>query len=373
MKVICSRNSLQDALSKVSRAVSPKSTIRAIEGILVRAIKDEGLYLCGYNLDMGITCTIDAVVKDEGDVVIHPSRMFVDIIRRLPGDSVSIEISLTNDVQITSGSATFVVSGMNAGDFPELPDFVCENSIKIQNKILRSMINQTIFSVSDNMMHPIYTGAKFEASEEGLRVIALDGVRIAVRNEPIKCENPCEFIVPARTLAEVEKMLSDEEAESTISIARRFVMFQMGNYSVLSRILEGTFIDFRKVVKMVNEIEAEVCTSRFIEATERMNLMLTGSSNPPVCCFFGEGQVRLECRSEMGTAHDSWDEDINADVHEIWFKNQYLLDAFRAADTDKVLITLGGSVDPLKIAPPDGDKFEFYVMPCRKKKTNAPL
>lgn len=373
MKVICSRASLIDALSKVSRAVAPKSTIRAIEGIYIKATRENGLYLCGYNLDMGITCTIEAVVKDEGDVVVHPSKMFVDIIRRLPGDSVAISISMNNDIQVTSGTSTFVVSGMNGGDFPELPEFYAEKSVKIPNKVLRSMINQTIFSISDNMMHPIYTGVRFEVEEETARAIAIDGFRIAVRTEQVKNEYPCDFVVPGRTLSEVEKMLPDDDEDATISLAKRFILFQMGCYTVLSRALEGQFVDFRKVVKMVSEVEADVNVSRFIQAHERMGLMLSGGSNTSVRCFFGEGQVRLECRSEMGTANDSWEEEIDCDIHEIWFKNQYLLDAYRAADSDKVKITFGGSVDPIKIAPADGDSFEFYIMPCRQKKSNAQI
>ncbi len=370
MKLICERNALQDAVSKVYRAVSPKSTIRAIEGILMRANRADGLYLCGYNLDMGITCTIEAVIKEEGDIVIHPAKIFADIIRKLPGDQVTIEVKDNYEIFVTSGSASFTVSGMNAGDFPDLPDFHCENAITLPQGTLRSMINQTIFCISDNLMQPIYTGVKFEIGLECFRLVALDGFRVAIRTEQIKSENESGFVVPGKTLSEVEKMLSDEEADAQVMIARRFVMFSMGNYTLLSRVLEGNFIDYRSVSKLrLNpDVEAKINVGRMIEGSERMALMLLSNGDMPVRCYFGEGAIRLECRSDLGEANDSWIEDIDFDTREIWFRNKYILDAFRAVDSDEARIELGTSEEPMRITPCEGDHFEFYLMPVKQPK-----
>lgn len=370
MKLICERAALQDAVSKVYRAVSPKSTIRAIEGILVRASRADGLYLCGYNLDMGITCTVEAVIKEEGKIVIHPAKIFADIVRKLPDERVTIDVKENFEIFVSSGSASFTVSGMKADEFPDLPDFQSENSITLPQKTLRSMINQTIFCISDNIMQPIYTGVKFEIGLDCFRLVALDGFRVAIRTENIKSEHESGFVVPGKTLTEVEKMLSDEEADATVMIARRFVMFRMGNYTLMSRVLEGNFIDYRSVSKLrLNpDVEANINVGRMIEGSERMALMLLSNGDMPVRCYFGEGAIRLECHSDLGEANDSWIENVDFDIKEIWFRNKYILDAFRAVDSDVVKIELGNSEEPMRITPCEGEHYEFYLMPVKQPK-----
>lgn len=367
MKLICNKSELQDAVSKASRAVSPKSTIAALEGILVRATRADGLFLCGYNLDLGIICTIAAAVKEEGEIVL-PSKMFCDIVRRLPADDVCIEFGPNLVTVITSGTARFETTGMAAVDYPALPDFVCENTLDITHAKLKTMIGQTRYAIGDNPAQPVYTGARFELNEDNFRIVAIDGHRIAIRTEPIANSEPCDFIVPGKTLVEVEKMIGDSEEIVNIAIARHHVQFAIGRFTMISRLLSGKFLDYRNVVKVEPIIDEVVTTRRFLDGCERMSLMLPPSYSVPVKCFFGEGTIRLESKSDLGYADDSWHEDsLEAhEINEIWFKNAYLLDALRAVDTDLIRIQVGESNKPLRITPPEGDSFEFFIMPVRK-------
>lgn len=365
MKLKCKKSELQDAVSKVSHAVSPKSTIAAIEGILMKATRTDGIYMCGYNLELGITCNIPAGVTEEGGVVL-PAKMLSDIARRLPSEEVSIECGQNLVVVIKSGNASYELSGIKAEEFPELPDFVATSFFEIEQDTLRSMIRQTRHAISENMMHPIYTGAKFEVRGDIFRLIALDGQRIACRTEKISSSSELDFVVPGKTLAEAEKLFGESDESVKISVSKHHVNFSFGVYDMISRVLEGNFMDYRSVVKVKTVIDANINARRMIEGTERMALMLPNSYTTPVRCFFGDGSIRMVCKSDLGAANDEWDEDIEQKTVEIWFKNQYILEALRASECDRVHLRTGGEEDPMVITPLEGDSFEFCLMPVRQ-------
>ncbi|MDR1002692.1 MAG: DNA polymerase III subunit beta [Oscillospiraceae bacterium] len=366
MKLLCDKTLLQEAVLNVSRSVSPKSTIAAIEGILLRVTKADGIFMCGYNLEMGITCSIEANVKEEGAIVL-PSKIFCEIVRRLPADTVSIEF-LEDSLMVTikSGEASYEVSGLPEDDFPELPNFVCDMKFSIPMQTLKSMISQTRYTIAENFMHPQFTGACFEITSDNLNMIALDGKRIAVRSETISSEHEMVIIVPGKTLSEVQNMIGDSEDDCEIAVAKHHVNFTVGKFKVMSRLLEGTFFDFR-TVRLKDYIDITVSTRRMIEGVERMSLVLPTSLNSPLRCFFDEGEIKLYAKSDLGTASDTWEEEISCTPLEIWFKNQYVLDAFKYAGTDTVRIRMGGEEDPMLITPPEGEAFRFILMPIRQK------
>ncbi len=356
MKFTCSRPVLQAAVSNVSRAVSSKSAIPALEGILLKA-KNSQIFICGYDLELGITTVVEADIAEEGDVIFG-AKLFGDIIRSLPDESVTIEVDSKYSAVIRSGDSEFSIIGIAASEYPEAT--------------LKSMIRQTLFAVSTSDAKPVHTGTLFEIGEGRIRLVAVDGCRLAMRTESVQCDEPVSFVVPGKTLSEVLKLMGEEDSPISIGVGRRHIIFNIENYSVISRLLEGEFLDYNNAIPQNIKTEITVPTRRFSEAVERMSLVVNDRLKSPVRCSFLFDEVRFSCETAIGCAHDRFSIKNIGDEVEIGFNNRYLLDALRAAETDEVRIQLGGALSPIKILPRDGDNFLFLVLPVRLKAADHP-
>ena len=177
MKFTCEKNALVSAVSVASRTVAQKSTIPALEGIYIRAgVK---LTLSGYNLETGITISVDAEIQQTG-ACIMPSRLFFDIIRKLPDDTVSISVDEKFKVSIRGGISSFTITAMSSEDYPELPEVESDKGISLPQNELKAMIGGTSFAVSENQARPIHTGCLFEVEDTSITVVAVDGYRLAL-------------------------------------------------------------------------------------------------------------------------------------------------------------------------------------------------
>ena len=363
MKVICSRAELSEALSNVSRAAAQKSPLKVIEGVLLRA--GEGtLYMCCYDLELGISKSIPAQVVQKGELVM-PLRL-CEYARRMSGDSIVIECDEKYAVHITSDSASYDIIGIPAMDFPELPAVDREHTISIAETSLRTLMNQTAYAISTKQNMPVqYTGELFEFSEGLLTLVALDGFRVALSTGSVENSEEYSFIVPGKTINELIKLLSDREDNVEMTIAQKNIIFSVNGYSIISRLMGGKFMNYRSAMSDTGNRTVTVKTSDFIQALERMSLIITEAEKSPVCCLFGTTSVGFMCETELSRAVDSIScaSDIQEEI-EIGFNNRYLLDAFRAADTDEVRLLLHeDSKKPIQIIPPDGDSFRFLLMP----------
>ncbi|MBP1737266.1 MAG: polymerase subunit beta, partial [Oscillospiraceae bacterium] len=240
MKFSCEKAVLQAAISTAGRVVSPKSSIPALEGILLEG--GETLQLTGYNLETGIRTTVPAEITEQGSLVLS-ARLFGEIVRKLPDDVVTVS-SQQLMVNIRCGMSEFNIIGTDPADFPELPDVDCNNFFSISQCVLKSMISQTLFAVSDNEARPIHTGSLFEVDETGLTVVSVDGFRLALRRESSIDRTGTQsfsFVVPGSALSEVEKICNDvdETASVTVTEGRRHIMFQAKDTILISRRLEG--------------------------------------------------------------------------------------------------------------------------------------
>lgn len=365
MKILCDRKELVEAVLNIQRAVSSKSSIPALEGILLQT-KGSDLFLCGYDLELGMTTTLPAKVEQAGSVVLS-ARLFGDIVRRLPGDDVSLSVDEKNVASILSGASEFSIAGIPAEEYPELPSVSGETSIEVPNGILKSMIRQTLFAVSESDMKPVHTGTLFELSENRLCLISVDGYRLAVREEPIACDQDTSFVVPGKTLSEVLKLLPDNEENLALSIGRRHILFQIGSYTLISRLLEGDFLDYRAAIPASHTTEILVKTRTFIESVERVSLLITDRLKSPLRCVFDDNRIQLSCSTAIGRASDELEAQSTGGTIEMGFNNRYLLDALRNTECDEVKIQLSGALSPMKVVPKDGGSFLFLVLPVRLK------
>ena len=367
MKFFCEKQALVDAVNNVTRAVSGRSTIPALEGILVRATSS--LFLAGYDMEIGITTNIEAQVQDPGEIVL-PCKQFGDIVRRLPDNTVSISANDKLNVTIRSGSAEFNIVGMSASDFPEMPSVSDGMSLSVPQNVLKSMIRQTLFAVAPlDSGKPIHTGTLFEVEDGILRLISVDGSRLAIRTEPVKTNEEMKFVVPGKTLSEVLKLLEEEDKPVFMAVGRRHIVMQIDGYAVISRLLDGEFLAYRKAIPPTKATTLRVKTREFIDAVERVSLVVNDRVKSPLVCTFENGKITLSCTSSIGSANDSIGCEMEGERQEIAFNSRFMLDALKNSEADEVVLELGSALTPIKIIPPSGnEEYIFIVLPVRMKK-----
>ena len=260
MKFTCEKALLQNAIAVTSRAVAQKSTIPALEGLLLHA-EEEGITVSGYNMQTGIRAKVSAGVEETGDIVLN-ARLFGDIIRRMADDMVTFTAGEKQQVRLCCGDADFEIPGLSAADYPDLPEVEDEYAVSLQRKVLRSMIEEVAFAVSTNESRPVHTGALFEIAEGGLTMAAVDGFRLAVRKEPLeKLEGGAfSFVAPGSALNEVKGICGDVEDLAEITLGKRHILFTVGDVELICRRLEGEFLDYRNAIPRKNPIQVTVET-----------------------------------------------------------------------------------------------------------------
>jgi len=367
MKFICEKSLLVNAISIASRTVAQKSAISALEGIYVRA--GMHLYLSGYNLETGITVTVPADVTEVGACVM-PARLFFDIIRKLPDEEVVVSVDEQFKVSIRCGISSFTITAMTADDYPELPDVEFENAIKLPQRELRELISGTIFSVSENQARPIHTGCLFEVAPDSITMVAVDGFRLALRRyfPEESTERTVKFVAPAAALKEVEKILTDTDEPASFTLGRKHILFEMSGVTLVCRILEGDFLDWRRVVPENNPILLVANRSRLTASIDRVGLIISEKIKSPVRCKFGENTADFRTITTIGEAHDVCDMAGDGKELEIGFNCRYLVDALKASSGEEVVLELSNGLSPIVITPCEGNgKFAYMVLPVRLK------
>ena len=367
MRFTCEKNMLVAGLNITGRTVANKSALSAIEGILCRA--GSGLSLTGYNMETAITYEIDAEVSDMGECVL-PARLFGDIIRRLPEGTVTVVVDENYKVSIRAGYASFTISAESAEDYPELPDVGDGKSISIPQSALKDLINGTIFAVSDNPARPIHTGVKFEVENDMVSAVALDGFRLARRT--YHCEDSVgrtlSFVVPAQSLKEVEKILQDTDDGVAFTLGSKHILFQMGEATLICRLLDGDFLDWKKVVPTDCPIKLVANVNDFASSISRVGLVVSEKYLVPVRCVFGNQEVLLRTNTTIGAAEDKCSLAGDGKELEIGFKDRYLLDALKAVPADEVCLELTNGLSPIVLTPVDEKQdFAYMVLPVRIK------
>lgn len=366
MNIVCDKALLSSAIDGVSKAVTLRSSIPALEGILLKA---EGfqLTLTGYDLEMGITTTIEANVRQAGEIVLS-AKLLGDMVRRLPSGEVNIYTNESGNATIKGGVAEFDILAMSASDYPDLPTPGADHTLTIKAGMLRGMIEKTLYAVSQDDKKPAHTGELFAIEEDKLTVVALDGYRLAIVERPVQAEKHIRIIIPAKTLTEVNKLLGDDEDDVRISANRRFVVFNSGNYTILSRLIEGEFLNYANVIPNGCKTRVVLETRDFIDTIERASLIITERlKNPLRILFDASGKVTVRCQTNLGKVVDEFSAQVEGDPVEIGFNNRYLLDALRNARCEKVVLELSGPLSPVKILPEEGEDFIYLVLPVRFK------
>ena len=365
MKFTVNKSDITEAVGNIQRAVSTKTSIPALEGILLGA-GEEGLELCAYDLELGITTVIPAFVVEPGRAVLS-AKLFSDIVRRTPAETITITVDEKNMATLESGYSRFSIIGIPAEEFPELPKLTDSTQFSMAGSVLKSMIRQTLFAIAESDAKPIHQGSLFNLENGMMDVVSVDGYRLAVRREPVEFSDSLDFVVPGKTLSEILKLIKETDDPVEISAGRRHILFKIDNYTVISSLLEGEFLNYKAAIPPESQTEVVLKTREAIDSVERVSLLITDRLKSPVRCIFNENEIKLNCTTSMGRASDQIDVEMTGQSVEIGFNNRYLLEALRNTECDEVKVQLGGPLSPMKVVPKEGDSFLFLVLPVRLK------
>ena len=367
MRFTCEKSMLSAGLNIASRTVAAKSSLAVLEGILCRA--GHGLSLTGYNMETAITNQIDAEVTEAGECIL-PARLFGYIIRRLPECPVTVAVDENYKVSVKAGYAAFTISAENAEDYPELPDVNEGRPIRIPQTALKELISGTIFAVSENQGRPIHTGVKFEVEDLAVSAIAVDGFRLARRtwHPENSLARQLSFVVPAASLKEVEKLLTDADEDAAFTLGTKHILFQVGGTTLVCRLLEGDFLDWRKVVPTNCPIKLTAHVSDLAGSIERVGLIVSEKYKSPVRCIFTTNEVLLRTATTIGAAEDRCQLAGDGRELEIGFNVRYLADALKVIPSEEVCLELTNGLSPIVLTPVDEKQdFAYMVLPVRIK------
>ena len=367
MRFTCEKNSLVQGLNIAGRTVAQKSSLSVIEGILCKA--GLGICLTGYNMETAISYEIEAEVTDPGECIL-PAKLFGDIVRRLPEGPVTVVVDETYKVSIRSGFASFTISAECSDDYPELPDVNSGRAVPIPQRELKEMIGGTIFAVAENQGRPIHTGVKFEVTNDSITTVAVDGFRLARRTYHPETPTGREmnFVVPSPGLKEVEKILTDSEDMASFTLGPKHILFQIGPATLVCRLLEGDFLDWRRVVPVNCPIKLIAHVSDLSSSVERVGLIVSEKYKSPVRCKFSNQEVYMRTNTTIGAAEDRCSYAGDGKELEIGFNVRYLADALRAIPSEEVTLELTNGLSPIVMTPVDDKQdFSYMVLPVRIK------
>ena len=367
MRFTCEKNSLVQGLNIAGRTVAQKSSLSVIEGILCKA--GLGICLTGYNMETAISYEIEAEVTDPGECIL-PAKLFGDIVRRLPEGPVTVVVDETYKVSIRSGFASFTISAECSDDYPELPDVNSGRAVPIPQRELKEMIGGTIFAVAENQGRPIHTGVKFEVTNDSITTVAVDGFRLARRTYHPETPTGREmnFVVPSPGLKEVEKILTDSEDMASFTLGPKHILFQIGPATLVCRLLEGDFLDWRRVVPTNCPVKLIAHVSDLSSSVERVGLIVSEKYKSPVRCKFTNQEVYMRTNTTIGAAEDRCTLAGDGKELEIGFNVRYLADALRAIPSEEVTLELTNGLSPLVLTPVDDKQdFAYMILPVRIK------
>lgn len=367
MNFICKKSELSKAISSVSKAIPSKTNIQALEGIKIK-ITPGTAELTGYNLEMGIRTSINAITNDNCEFVVD-ARLFSEFTKKMDGDDLTIDVDENNVIRISSLNTECSFSVMSAEEFPELPVVDSERSLKIKQSVLASMINQTIYATSNNELKPVFTGELFDIEDGNFNMVAIDGFRLAIRSENIDNKEKYHFVVPKKTLTEVSSLVKkDSEKDCVIYTNDRHIVFEINGFFVISRLLDGVFHNYKTSIPNSYKTEVVVDKKDLSACLERCSLIINEKNKSPIRCEIGNGVMKIKCKTGMGKVNDSISADISGETVTIGFNNRLILDALKAIDDNKIRIRFNGAMKAVEILPQNGDNHISLIMPIQLKK-----
>lgn len=372
MKIRCEKNKLLNSINTAMKAVPSKSTMDILNFFALEAA-DDCLKITANNLELGIETTFGAEVLEKGSICVN-ARDFSSIVHKLPSSDILISVneadSMTDDLSdmennvmnIKSGKSRFKIPVLTTEEFPFLPDVKKSESVNISHLALKDIINQTEFSISDNENTKIMTGELFEIKGDRLRVVALDGNRIAIRNLKLDQQySDIKVIIPGKTLREISKIISDSNDDIVqMHFSGNHVIFSFDGTVALSRLIDGNYYDVDRMLTDEYETHVKINKQEMYDTIDRSMLLRKESDKKPVIFKITDGNINFSMKSSSG----SMDEDIECEKDGkdliIGFNPKFMLDAMKSISDENIDMYMINSKSPCFIR--DSEKNYIYLI-----------
>lgn len=367
MRLTCSRKRLMESITTVSKAVATRTPKPILDGILL--VADTQLILTGYDMETGIECRMEADVLASGSLVI-PSRIFTEIVRRLPDDSVFLEADENHMLKVESGNSAFNIRGLSPDDYPALPVVEHERRLTVPSDKLRAMIQETKFAASTDDSRPILKGINVIAEDGELTLVTIDGFRLAVRRETLEGDNPdsMQFIVPSRAMEDVAQVLDDSDQPVVIGPSHNFILFDTGDIKITSRLIQGEFLNYKSIIPSGSRTSMTLSPQMLLAAIERASVVIDREEKrfPVTLETPDEDTLIISSQTDIGMAREELAVALTGDMIDIDFNPKLFIDALKEIKDDQVTVTFQGSIGPCTIQPVEGEAFFYLVLPLRR-------
>ncbi|MCL2742171.1 MAG: DNA polymerase III subunit beta [Oscillospiraceae bacterium] len=412
MKFKCNKGMLAEAVASAQKAVSLKSTLPILEGLLLTV--GDGLTLTGNDLEIAIQCEIPVQVIERGSVVMN-CRLFSEMVRKLPDDIVTMSLSEENVIKVECGNARFEVKGLPAAGYPELPSVGRSNALRIGQATLREMIRRTRFAISVNDNRPILTGALFAKEDGEFTVVAIDGIRLALRKEILKAgcgdeagdragdgqgsgEGPgagdgggivgpdldggpdvtvigadgeelaradgdFSLVIPGKSLNELEKLLTGDD-EVTLYSSKNQALFDMGGCKVITRLLQGEYLKYRSMVTRESQTSIRFKVMDLLGVIDRISLIAMDDKFVPICLDIKDDAIHVTSQTVQGSAAEEIAVEMRGNPLKVSYYPRYVMEVLRNIGDDEVTMNFNSNMGPSCIFPLEGDAYAYVVMPC---------
>ncbi|MGN1301616.1 MAG: DNA polymerase III subunit beta [Clostridia bacterium] len=372
MKIVCEKEKLLKCINSVVRGVPTRTTMPILEGIFIQTNENK-VKMTTYDLDLGIEYIVDCNVEEEGNTVVN-AVMFSEIIRKLPDTEITISVNENKLLVIECEGSLYKLSTMNPEEYPELPKIDVEHSVVTEQRTLKDMIKKTIFAVSLEENRPIFTGCLFEIVNNKLNVVAIDGSRMGwVSTFLTEKTNNFKAVIPGKTLNEVNKIITDSFDTIKIGIAKNQAVFEMENCKIVTRLLEGEFLNYQNVIPSSWETKIRIDKNILQNCLERVSLISSSSVEKekkyPVKIKIEIGKVILSCTNQTGDAKEEIYIETEGKPLEIGVNPKYFLDALKVIEDEEIFIEFGSNISPCIIKPVEetAQEYVYMILPIRIK------
>jgi DNA polymerase-3 subunit beta len=363
MQIKINKKDFYEGIKIVKKAVSSKSTLPILSGILITTEKEK-IKLVGTNLELGIECNVNAKIIEEGTIVL-PANHLNNIIRELPNQDLEIKVNKNNNATISCELSEFKIHGFPADEFPLLPEIESSKEYNLEQKVLKKMIDRVKFATSNDESRPFLTGSLLLVEDQEIKMVATDSYRLAYTKFKADQEiTNNKVIIPSKTLDELSKLLdSDEKVKILISDTQ--ISFQFSEITIISRLIEGQFPNYNQVIPNNLNTKIEVNRQKLLKATKRASLFVKDNYNIIKISLENDKLVIESTGSQVGESYEELDISKEGENTEIAFNANYLIEVLKIIDNEEVLIELSGGLNPGVIKKSESDEYIYVIMPVR--------
>ena len=362
MKLVFTKSNLNKAVGIVMKAVPTRTTMNILECILIDATTNE-IKFTGNDMELGIETIVEGEIIEKGKIAID-AKLFSEIVRKLPDNDITLTTDSNNNALITCEKSKFNIAGKSGDDFSYLPAIIKDKMITLSQFQLKEVINQTIFSIAINDNNKMMTGELFEVNEGTLKVVGLDGHRIAIRN--IKLEGRSDdvrVVIPGKTLQEISKILNaDAESFVNIYFTNNHVLFEFDQTHVVSRLIEGDYFKISQMLSNDYETKVSINKKEILDSIDRANLLIREGDKKPIIINILNGLLQVNVNSAIGALNEDIDIDKEGKDIMIGFNPKFLMDALRVIDDENVTMYLVNHKSPCFIRDKE-EKYIYLILP----------